>query len=409
MQNQWPQSFKGSLHIDIRGENLADFINQATKAGLHLSKILWVDDQRICLTIPVADFYRLRPFLRSTKTRVRIRNKVGLPFWIARVKRRHFFLWGMGLFIAIIIFLSSLVWSVEVEGNEIVPTREILSSLQQEGVYVGQMKSQIPKISHLQHHLMEKIPRLSWVGFRIEGTRAILTVVEKKRITEEEQKGEHRRVNLVAKRSGMVTDIQVERGHPLVDVNDIVKKGQLIVSGRYGDKKKTPDTVKDDPIEEKFVGAEGKVLGEVWYESTVTVPLTQKRKVYTGRRVRETHPYLAGRVVRLPFITTDLEGEAEFIQRVHKINVWKWTLPFGWVKEEQLAMKWVYRKLSQKNGILIGRQQARVQMLSRLGEDGRILEEKILHASEQSGKVVMKIHFTVIENIASPQPILQGE
>ncbi|SFS82074.1 sporulation protein YqfD [Marininema halotolerans] len=406
-QNHWRQSLKGSLHIELQGEHLADFINKATNAGLDLSRIQWLEEKKISLTLPIADFYRLRPFLRSTKTKVRIRSKLGFPFWIARVKKRHFFLTGFGLFLVIIFFLSSLVWSVEVEGNEMIPTGEILASLQEEGVYVGQMKSRIPDTSEIQHRLTDKIPRLSWVGFRIEGTRAILTVVEKKRVTEEEQTGEQGRVNLIAKRSGLISDIQIERGHPVVDVNDIVKKGQLIVSGRYGDNEN--NSGEGVPSADKIVGAKGKVLGEVWYESEVTVPMMQKRKVYTGVRERATHPYLAGRVVRLPFFSNDLEGEVEFIQQIRPIHLWKWNLPFGWVNEEQLAMKWVNRKLSVKDAIQVGKEQARAEILSRLGEDGRILEEKILHPSEQNGKVVMKIHFTVIENIASPQPISQGE
>jgi similar to stage IV sporulation protein len=44
-----------------------------------------------------------------------------------------------------------------------------------------------------------------------------------------------------------------------------------------------------------------------------------------------------------------------------------------------------------------------------MGLEGKVQEEKILQRNIKSGKVVLKIHFDVIEDIAAPKPILQGE
>ncbi|MFC4076734.1 sporulation protein YqfD [Salinithrix halophila] len=400
-QKNWPQTIKGNLRIELTGNRLAEFINRATGVGMDISQIVRVAPTRIRLTIAIPDYWRLRPILRETGSKMRILNKQGLPFWLARIKRRRFFVWGMVLFVILIFSLTSMVWSVEVEGNETVPTAEILSVLKKEGVFVGQLKSRMPDNLQIQYRLTQQMPHLSWAGFRIEGTRAIVTVVEKKRVEEGEKSGEKGPINLVAKRAGLIYDLRVERGRPVVEVNDVVKKGQLLVSGRYGDP--------ENPKEGKLVGAKGSVLGEVWYESEVSVPLIQKRKVYTGNRERAYYPYLASRVIRLPFLYPDTYRQVERIQRVHALRARDWRLPFGWVEEERMEMTWVKQKLSVREAIAIGRSRAREDLLARLGEHGRILEEKILHPRRDNGKVVLKIHFDVVEDIASPQPILQGE
>lgn len=386
--------------MELTGPALERFINDALNRGIHISRIVWLSRNRIRLTLSVGDYFQLRPVLKGTGTKSRILEKKGLPFWWMRLRRRQFFLWGFLLFILMIFSLTSVIWSVEVEGNETVPSKEIVRLLQKEGVYIGQLKSRVPSNEEIQYRLQSGLPQVSWVGFRMEGTRAVVTVVEKKRVDEREQQG-NGPIQLVARRNAMIYDIRVERGRPLVEVNEPVKKGQLLVSGWYGDP--------DQPDSGKLVGAKGKVMGEVWYDSTVTVPLAQKRKVYTGNREMAWFPYVGSRMIRIPFMFPESFQRYETIRTTHALQIRNRRLPFGWVEEERLEMKWVHQKLGVKQAIALGKERAREDLMAKMGEDGRILGEKILHPRVVDGKVIMKIHFDAVENIAVSQPILQGD
>lgn len=44
-----------------------------------------------------------------------------------------------------------------------------------------------------------------------------------------------------------------------------------------------------------------------------------------------------------------------------------------------------------------------------LDEDANIVGEKILHERFDNGKIILSIHFQVIENIATGLPIIQGD
>lgn len=65
--------------------------------------------------------------------------------------------------------------------------------------------------------------------------------------------------------------------------------------------------------------------------------------------------------------------------------------------------------LDEEEAVRLGMERARADLLARLGQEGRVLEEKVLHERLDNGKVYLKIHFNAVENIAVPQPILQGE
>jgi similar to stage IV sporulation protein len=395
----YPALIRGKVRLACTGERVTDLINQTVQAGIHLEEIQWLHDQKLHLTVPFTHFFAFVSIARKNKVRLKIVKKEGAPFLMRKLKRRKAFLIGIALFILLTLSLSSFVWKVQIEGNEQIPEQYVQALLKKDGVFVGQLKGKLPKAEFIQHDLLMRLPKVSWVGFRVEGTRVIVTIVEKK---EPEAKKEDEKdpgpVNLVAKKNAMIYDMRVERGNPLVDVNEVVKKGQILVSGIYG-----------DPESGKVVGAKGKVIGEVWYESDVTVPLVQRRKVYTGERVKKVSPYLFSLIIPNPFAEKVPYKKVETIRKIHSIHLGKWRLPFGLVEDEILEMKWVQQDLSLGEAVMLGKMRAREELQQRLGRGGRILEEKILHQRQENGKVNLKVHFDAIENIASIQPILQGE
>ncbi|MBA4493155.1 sporulation protein YqfD [Paenactinomyces guangxiensis] len=402
LEIQWPNILKGKLELECYGPNLASFLNQTVQAGIWVENIHWVDEGKIKFTILVHDFFRLVALMRRNKIRMRIVRKAGVPFLVNRVKRRKAFLLGIILFFFLIFLMSSFVWKIQIVGTERIPEKHVRTLLQKEGVFFGQLKARLPESKQVQYYLLSRLPQASWVGFRIEGTRVIVTVVEKKGIesTPEAEDG-YGPVDLVSRKDALVYDMRVEQGNPLVEVNDMVKKGDVLVSGKYG--------VPDDPESGTIVGAKGKVLGEVWYESEVVVPTVQKRKVYTGFREKATAVYLGRTVLRNPFGNELPYKQYETVQKVKSIQFGTWRLPFGWVEIEYLEMKWIQKKLTEQEAANLGKRQAKEELLQKLGRDGRILEEKVLHQREENGKVYLKVHFDAIENIAVPQPILQGE
>jgi similar to stage IV sporulation protein len=323
--DMFPKFIRGKVDIICRGPDLPVLINRAVNEQIAVEHAFWVDEHRIQVTIPLPDFFRFIRLAREQGVRIRVAGKQGWPFLLGRIKQRKGFVIGIFAFVFLIFLLSSFVWSVHIEGTERIPAKHVRALLRQEGVYEGQWKNRIPDPEQIKHRLLMRMPQASWVGIRVEGTRVVVTVVEKDQPeppqSEFENKGP---VHLVAKRDALIRDLLVERGHPLTEVGDMVRRGQVLVSGIYGDPAK--------PEANRIAGAQGKVLGEVWYVSDVVAPLDQKRKVFTGNRWKQELPMLLGTVIQNPLADPPPFRQFEIIRRARYYGLGGWRLPVVWVK-----------------------------------------------------------------------------
>jgi similar to stage IV sporulation protein len=398
---EWPDVIKGKVFVECSGA-ISVLLDHAYQAGISMENIYWVDEHKIELMVLYPDFFRFAKIVRTLPVRMKISKKVGYPFVVGQIKRQKSLYMGALLFIVLVWMMSSFVWKVQIEGTERIAPAYVRSLLSKEGIYEGQLKLRLPDPQELQLHLADQLPQASWIGFRIEGTRVVITVAEKKVVKSDPPKfPDLGPVHLVSKKNAWVTDVQSDRGNPMVEVHDMVKKGQLLISGQYG-----------DPIQPntgKMVGAKGKVMGEVWYESEIHIPLERQQKGYTGDREERTFPYIGSWIIHNPFEKKITYPQFETNQQIQPLYWWKWQLPIGLIQEEYFEMEWVNQKLTYQEAIQSGIEEAREELKPLIGEDGKIVEEKILHQSVESGKVYLKVHFDVVENIAIPQPMLQGE
>jgi len=388
--------WEGYVIIRIKGNKLERLINRMMNRRFAAWDLIRSSEDEAQLSIALSDFFQLRVLLKETGCRARIIRKKGLPFQIRRIKRRSGLFAGAISFVLILYMLSSMIWSVEIEGVKL-PETEILirQELAKLGVKPGSFKFKTEDESIIQRKIMERMPTVTWVGYRYEGTTAYLKVVEK---TLPEQLSKTNPRHLVAKKKAIIYDFFVEQGQPMVKINQYVKPGDILVSGIIG---------KED--DSKIVSAKGKVWGEVWYESKVEVPLIQKRNVLTGDQ-KELYYIKIGKwplkvwgYGDIPF-KNHLSTDKEF-----NFNIKDWTFPISWVKETISSTKSKEVKISEQEALEIGKKLSRDQLYRKLQPEAEIKEENVLRKHLENGKVYIKMHYTVIEEIASEQLIIQGE
>lgn len=390
---------QGSVTVELIGGNVSSLINTAQAAGVSVWDIAWQKNGHAVCSLYVRDFRRFRKIARSAGVKFHILHKRGFPFMLVRIQRRKFFALGFVVFFIALIAMSNMVWDVDVEGNETVPDKEVLRIAREAGVYPGQLQFRLEDNDTIQRKLMLEIGDASWVGVRVQGTRAIITVVEKRRIDEQEQTEESGGpYDLVAKRSATIADLSgVETGRVLVDYNQIVKKGQKLVSGIYGS---------EESESQDIIGAKGVVIGTTWYETTVSIPLKQSRKMYTGERDTRRYPFIGKWSLQIPLLEDVPFTHYETVEHVKTLHFRQWRLPFGLIEAEHLETekKEVEQTVSEAEDLALER--ARQDVLRELGPHGKIMSSKVLQKDEKDGKVVLKILFTVRENIAQQRPIV---
>ncbi len=182
----------------------------------------------ICAFTDCASYKKIRSVARKSGMQVRIQRKHGLPFFLEKHKRRAGILAGFFICIAVIIILSTRIWSIDVTGNVNVPSEKIIGVFEELGVKKGVSGEKID-IKSTEFAAIQKLDGLSWLNINISGSKALIEVreaVESPQIDEDKTPAD-----LVAARDGIITIIRPFNGTAEQKVGNAVVKGDLLISG----------------------------------------------------------------------------------------------------------------------------------------------------------------------------------
>lgn len=224
-------------------------------------------EQKLCCNITVKDFLKLPKILRKSGIRVHILKKSGFPFFIRKYNKRFGVFAGIVLFFLFLQIMSGYIWIIEVEGNKNVDAQNIITACESLGIKQGVKKSKINAKADAQDLLL-KTEELAWASLNIEGCK--LTV----NVTEITQKKEDNTVatNLKASADGVITHIDVTSGNCVVKVGDVVKKGDVLVSG-----------IIENEWGTRFVHSIGKIMAKTETQITIKEKFIQQSNVETGK------------------------------------------------------------------------------------------------------------------------------
>jgi similar to stage IV sporulation protein len=391
MKNQWVEFLFGRVTVKVSGKGIERFLNVLTRNGLHIWNVKRHGTETITFTMRLQDAMKIRYFARKRECTISFLQRSGMPFLFKRLLKNSGFIAGGAIFILLILLLSNVVWGIEVKGAKPATEYQIRKELDKMGVKIGKVQFFVENVEGIQRNLTNNISNLTWVGVELKGTTYHLQVVEKKEPEKPEQLAPQ---NLVAKKKAIIANMYIENGQKLVDVNDHVQPGQILVSGVIGNEGQT-----------QLIAAKGEVWGETWYKSNVELPLETNFKVFTGQE-KQKHSLIFGDFEIPIWGFGKLEfTEYETERNVRKIHFLKWDLPISFGNETLREREEITRTYTQKQAEEHALELAKKEIKSSLDEDAIIKDQKILHKEIKNGKVILDIHFKVIENIAVGNPI----
>ncbi|WP_028549228.1 sporulation protein YqfD [Paenibacillus sp. UNC451MF] len=392
MKSSFLLSLRGYVLIEVRGGRLEKLINALTENRMSVWDIRIVDESHAELYIVIKDFFRLRPLLKETGCRVHVRMRHGVPFLLDKLEKRKIFAIGIIGFVIGLYMLSSVVWQVRVEGNELISTQQVLEAAKDQGIYKLQWKYKLKDADVLSRAMQGELPGTAWVGVEVHGTHIVIKIVE---ATVPEKQPLLNPRHLVASKSAMVSYILAEKGRPLVKANTYVKKGDILISGILGDE-----------VNHQTVVASGEVKGLVWYTPKVEVPLVQQYKVYTGEVKERSYLVVGSRALQLTGYGKTGFEQFETIPDRKTLQLGKFVLPVGWLNERVMQVNIAEKAMDPVEAKKLGMEAAKKEILASAGKDAKVVNEKILHEKTENGKVYMEVHLEVEESITQEQPIV---
>ncbi|MNJ36182.1 putative stage IV sporulation protein YqfD [compost metagenome] len=384
---------RGSVTIVVRGERLEELINELAKEGIEIWNVRSLPERKMEMNVQLGDFFSLRPLLKRTGCRMSVKRRIGAPFFLARLWRRKIFILGFAMFIAAIFALSSLVWDIEVQGNDKIPTEDVLLAAREEGIYPFQWIFRMQKPDKLSAELTRRLTGTSWVGVTRSGTRITIQVVEATRPKEHTLRSPS---HLVSNADAIVTYIYAERGQPEVKKHARVKKGQVLIAGIQGNER---------------VVAKGEIRGIVWHEYKMELPLVRKQNVYTGEKKVKGYLFFGNTAIQITGYGPTSFAQFHTVSELDPLTWRSLKLPIGWMYEKLLETTVIQLKLSPEQAKVDGIERAERDIYAKYGIESKIISQKILHEKSDNGKVYMKVLFEVEQNIAEELPIVheQGE
>lgn len=270
------QHYTGYVRVRLTGRSPERFFNLCRSSKILLWNIACEKEEyRFFLLLP--DFYRIRPFARKAGVRVRIQEKLGLPFFLYRNRKRKLFAVGAASFFLLLFVLSRFIWNISFSGNLLFTDDMLTGQLREIGVCYGMPKRGVD-CDRIEEELRSRCPRIVWVSAHVSGTRLQIRIRENETADGIPLREESPR-NLVAETAGTVVSILVRAGKAAVQPGDEVEKGQILVEGML------PVTNDSGEVERTlFVRADADIRLRTTKIYREWVPHFQTVRSYTGKK-----------------------------------------------------------------------------------------------------------------------------
>lgn len=212
--------FTGFVTISVEGLFTERFINSCFSNAIFLWDLKRENSTYLRVKISSQDFKKIKKIARSTKCKVKIENKKGLPILANKYRKRKMFLVAIAIVIILMVFITRFVWNIEITGENNINQDEIKNLLAENGIQVGKLKSSFNLEKVINKIRMER-EDISWIGIDIKGTNLIVKINEADKSPEVIDINEV--CNIVADKEGEIAKILVKQGTARVEVGDTVK------------------------------------------------------------------------------------------------------------------------------------------------------------------------------------------
>lgn len=282
----------GYLQVELSGYAPERFLNLCCNHNIliwNLSKC--GDNYRFYLSIRA--FWQIRPFLQKTKTKIRIIQKTGFPFWMKKYRKRKLFFAGILLAFLLVGLMSQFIWNIEVQGNSRVTDETVLDFLDRKDYGFGEWKHHLD-CEQIEKELRNEFSEIIWASARISGTKMTIDIKENLVPREKKDEPATEASDLVADKHAVVDSVLVRSGTPMVSAGEEVTSDDVLVSGRIDIKNDAGEVVRY-----QYCNADADVYLITEYEYSDVIPVRYEVKNKTGRKKKSYEAELFGRKLPL--------------------------------------------------------------------------------------------------------------
>lgn len=373
--------------IEIPRAFFEDFLNLCLRYGFNYFDIKIDEEKRTAqLKVSSIEIKNILTACRIWQIRVKTVSRHGAPEKMLKYKGRYGILVGFIFAILLFALSQSVIWRIDVMGNDNLTQEQVISILNENGLNVGSFIPSL-KMDYIEQKIMINNDEIAWMSIKVFGTVAR---VEIKEVIDTEIKEKNTApANLVSRFDAQIVGMEVYSGFISVKEGDFVRAGELLVSGVY----------KEGKAPLRFSRASGVVFGRITHTFEIEIPLIQSKKVYTGEKIEKKTLIFFGKPINFFLNYRNLPTSYDIINYVYTFDPFSLgELPVSLSVNEYLAYETKEMEISEEEAIELAYEELRACIDKEI-PDAQILK-KSLFGEFVDGKYVLKCTVIAVCNIA---------
>ena len=257
------------LIIKVENINKERFITKLHKLNIDIYDVK-KNNNILYFKIKESDYEKIQKYLKMYD--ITKYQHIGINNIKNKLKKYNILIVSLIIGIITIIFSSFFIVDIQIMHEDQKLVNLIKNELEENGIKKFTIKKSYNKLENIKKKIKNNhLDQIDWLEIETHGMKYIIKV--EKRIIKNKEKNKNY-CNIYAKKDGLIKKIKVFSGDLIVNINDYVKKDDLLISG---------DIKLNEEIKNR-VCADGKVYAEVWYTVNIKLPYQYYEERKTGKK-----------------------------------------------------------------------------------------------------------------------------
>lgn len=363
--------------IEIKGKNPKRFLSKLLKLKINIADIKYEKD-KILLKVSYEDYKNIKQI--KTIYTIKIIKTSGKKKLLEQVIKYKIPLLTFIISVFFLLIISSFILFINIDTENKNIKKIIKENLQENNVTLYSKKKSYTKLKEITQNIKNNnLDNIEWIEIDQKGVVLTVKVIER---LSNNTNANNNYIDIVASKNGYIKKIYSRKGEVLKNIDDYVKKGDIIISGNIFRNDKVVDRVK----------ANGKVYAEVWYIVKLNDKLIHQE--ITPKAVGKQKLILKVNKKEITFLTIPKKVIIE-----NKKNFFKNDIFSLYLKQEKNYQKET-TKYKENDLTDILNKRAKNAINKNLKRDEYIIKQKTLKKYIKNGKMYIEVFFKTYEDIS---------
>ncbi len=387
MKNRFSDNFNNIIVLNVKTHNMDSFLTNLYKLNIDIYNVEVKNYKEVVIEINNGDLKKIK--------KLSILNKIEVIDYKGNIKIKNNIIYNKTLIISItfgillLLILTNIIFSIEVNHSSKKLREFVIEELSKNGIHRLQFRKDYNSLQKIKNNILESNKdKIEWLEIDRVGTKYIVKVEERKI---NDFSTDYKYQDIIAKKDGVLKKIIAYNGIKMREVNEYVKKGDIIISGSIY----LNDELKGN------IKALGSIYAEVWYKLSIEYPMIIDVKEETGHKIS---------TYSINFFNKSINNNKYKNYNLNRNIILKNNIvPISISKDTYYELKPISGIYTSIEALLNAREYANNKVREMLKKDEYIISDKVLNYRENSNTIYMDIFYKIYQNITDVRKIEDGE